>query len=183
MNLSRWRAEAQHADEDQDPSIDLHSDDEVDISQQASAGRGAPISVNNDQPAREQPSTAPRVRVVDDVDDADIWAEIENPQSVPAQKQSQVGYVQGDADDWFALDDTPVPSSTSKTTPNVSDKEALDFGEHGTNTITDDEIDALFAHMDAHTDAHTDAHMDKAMGGAVSRAPLPTEDDFEDMYN
>ena len=113
--------------------------------------------------------------MVDNVDDADIWAEIENPQPVPAQEQSRASHVQGDADDWFALDDTPVPSSTSKTTPSVPNKEALDFREHGTDTITDDEIDELFAHMDA--------HMDKAMGGAVPRVSLPTEDDFEAMYD
>ena len=177
MNLSRWRAEAQHADEDQGPPIDLYSDDEDDVSQQASARRDAPISVSDGQPAREQPSTAPRVRVVDDVDDADIWAEIENPQPTPApaQKQSQANSDQGDFEDWFALDDTTVPSSTSKMTPSVPDKELLDFREHGTNTITDEEIDELFAHMDADTD--------KAMGGDIPHAPFPTEDDFEDMYN
>lgn len=177
MNLSRWRAEAQHPDEDQGPPIDPYSDDEVDVSQQASARRDAPISVSDGQPAGEQPSTAPRVRVVDDVNDADIWAEIENPQPTPApaQKQSQTDYNQGDLEDWFALDDTPVPSSTSKKTPSDPDKDVLDFREHGTNTITDDEIDALFAHMDAHTD--------NAIGGSVPHAPLPTEGDFEDMYN
>jgi len=158
--------------------MDLHSDSEDDASQLASARRDAPpISVSNDQPAGEQPSTAPRVRVVDDLDDADIWAEIENPQPtpVPAQKQSQTNYEQDDPDDWFALDDTTVPSSTSKQTPSVPDTEALNFGEHDTNIITDDEIDALFAHMDA--------HVDKAMGGKVPHAPLPNEDDFEDLYN
>jgi hypothetical protein len=179
VNLSRWRAEAQHADDDQGPPIDLHSDDSDDVfSQLASTRRGAPVSVNDDQPAREQPSTVPRVRVVDDVNDADIWAEIENPQPtpVPAQKQNQADYEQGDLDDWFALDDTTVPSSSkSNKTPSVPDEEALDFREHGTDTITDDEIDALFTHMDA--------HMDKAMGDAVPHAPLPNEDDFEDMYN
>ena len=51
------------------------------------------------------------------------------------------------------------------------DKELLDFREHGTNTITDDEIDAPFAHKGAHTD--------KAMGDDILHAPFPTEDVFE----
>ena len=177
MNLSRWRADAQHADEDQGPPIDLSSDDEDGIPQQASARRDAPISVSDGQPAREQPSTAPRVRVVDDVDDADIWAEIGNsqPTPAPAQKQSQANSDQDDFEEWFALDDTTAPSSISKKAPSVPDTELLDFSEHDSNAITDDEIDELFAHLDAQTD--------KAIGGDISHASLPTEDDFEDMYN
>jgi hypothetical protein len=173
VNLSRWRAEAQHAEEDQGPLTDLHSDDEVDVSQQAgapSARQNAPVSVNESQLSREQISTA---RVIDDVNDADIWAETENPQPtpVPAQERSQANNEQDDFEDWFALDDTLVPSSTSRKTPSVPDEEAMELREQFTSSITDEEIEALFTHTD------------EAMDGTVPRPSLPTEGDFEDMYN
>ena len=154
--------------------MDLSSDDEADVSQRTGARIGAerhaPVSVSDDQPARKQSSTAPRVRVIDDVDDADIWAEVENPQpaSAPTQEQS---HEPDDFEDWFALDDAPVPSSTSGRAPIAPNKEPLDLGEHGKNVLSDGEIDALFAHMD------------EGMGSADLHLPLPTEDDFEDMYN
>jgi hypothetical protein len=174
VHLGRWRAETQHADEDQGSPIDIHSDDELNVPQRAGVERrDAAIPVNVNEPAREQPSTAPRVRVIDDADDADIWAEIENTQPTPAaaQKQGQANHEPEDFEDWFALDDAPVPPSTSKMTPSVPTEEPLDLGEHGTNALTDDEIGALFAHMD------------ETMSGAAPHPPLPTEDDFEDMYN
>ena len=175
MNLSRWRTEAQRTDEDQSPPADFYSDDEGDVLQQASATQkqNAAVSVDDNQPARGQPSTAPRVRVIDDVDDTDIWAEISNSQPVPppTQEQSQANDDPDDFEDWFALDDGPVPSFTPKSTLSVPNEEPLDFGEHGINTITDDEVDALFAHMD------------ETMAIATPHPPLPTEDDFEDMYN
>ena len=110
--------------------------------------------------------------MIDDVDDADIWAEIENPQPTPApvQNQGQVNNEPDDFEDWFALDNAPVPSSTPMKTPSVPNEESLDFGEHGTDVLTDDDFDALFA-------------VDKAMSDAAPRPPLPTEDDFEAMYN
>jgi len=173
VNLSRWRAEAQPADEDQGTPVDLDSDDEVGILRHTDTQQNAAVSVSDNQPAPVQPSTAPRVRVIDDVDDTDIWAEMENrePTSALTQEQGQANNESGDFEDWFALDGAPVPSSTSREAPSVPNAEPLDFGEHGTNAITDDEIDALFAHMD------------EAMIGAAPHQPLPTEDDFEDMYN
>ena len=173
MNLSRWRAEAQRADEDQGPPADFDSDDSDDVPQRASAMPNAAVSVDDNPPAREPPSTAPRVRVIDDVDDTDIWGETRHSQPVPAppQEQSQVDNEPGDFEDWFALDDRPVPSSTAKKTLSVPTEEPLDFGEHDTTTFADEEIDALFAHMD------------ETMAVAAPHPPLPTEDDFEDMYN
>jgi hypothetical protein len=110
--------------------------------------------------------------VIDDADNADIWAEIDNhqPTPVPAQKQAHNGNEPDDFEDWFALDVT-IPPPVPKKTTSGPNEEPLDFREHVTNPLTDEEIDALFAGMD------------EAMGGAAPRPPLPTDDDFEDMYN
>ena len=106
------------------------------------------------------------------MNDGDIQAEIENPQPSPVTGQKQsVAINESDFEDWFALDDTFAPSSTSKKTSTAPDEEELDFREHDTNAIIDDEMDALFAHID------------EMMSDAIPRPPLPTEDDFEDMYN
>lgn len=174
MNLSRWRTESQHADEDQGPSPGRHSDDEDDVPQQTSVKLNAATSVEDNQRTHGQPSTVPRVRVIDDVDDTDIWGEIENSQPAPAlpqeHEQSQPNNEPDDLEDWFALDDGLAPSSAPKEILSVPDEEPLDFGGRGANTFTDEDIDALFAHMD------------ETMAVAAQRPPLPTEEDFEDMY-